>query len=458
MFQSKLTMPMPQTPAPVLSVTQLNQGAKQLLERSFGHVQVAGEVSNFKRDRSGHCYLALKDKTATINAALFRREAQAVTFALENGLAVIATGTLTVYGPSGRYQLVIKRLALEGAGALQAAFDALKAKLLEEGLFDAGRKRPLPLLPRRVAIVTSMQGAVLRDIVHVSRRRFDNAQLLVVPCRVQGAGCGAELAAAVTRVGAQSAQLGIDVVIVARGGGAIEELWGFNDEALARAIAACSVPVVSAVGHETDFTIADFASDVRAPTPSAAAELVFAVKRELHRTLLAARDRIGHSAFAQLRHQRLHLKVLSAELGDGHKLMWPRMQKLAALHNRLDALAQRQTPGRRAALHRLQSRLAALHPKTRLSQLAGSLGAARHRMAQAMAHKVAERRRHLAYLTHRLEALSPVAVLGRGYAIVLNQAGQAVRSAAQAPAGAEVTLRLADATLMARMLPQAHKA
>lgn len=453
MFQTKLTMPAPAAQAPVLTVTQLNQGARQLLERSFGHVQVAGEVSNLKVDRSGHCYLALKDKTATINAALFRREAQAVSFALENGLSVIATGTLTVYGPSGRYQLVIKRIVLEGAGALQAAFDALKAKLLAEGLFDAERKRPLPLLPRRVAVVTSLQGAVLRDIVHVSRRRFDNAQLLIVPCRVQGAGCGQELAQAVARVGTQAQALGVDVLIVARGGGAMEELWGFNDEELARQIASCPIPVVSAVGHETDFTIADFVSDVRAPTPSAAAELVFPVKSELHRRLRHLVDRSAQGVQRELQSHRLRLRVLRAELGDGRRTLWPRMQRLTALHNRLEALAQRQTQKGRQHLHRLERRLQALHPRMRLTQLQGKVEAARHRLVQAMQRQLSQRRQRLLHVESRLQALSPVAVLGRGYAIVLTPSGEAVRHPGQASVGSAVEIRVAEGCLNAKITP-----
>jgi exodeoxyribonuclease VII large subunit len=457
MFQTKLTMPAPTTPAPVLTVTELNQGARQLLERSFGHVQVAGEISNLKRDRSGHVYLALKDPTATLNAALFRREAQAVGFALENGLSVIATGTLTVYAPSGRYQLVIKRVVLEGAGALQAAFDALKAKLLAEGLFDAARKRPLPLLPRRVAVVTSLQGAVLRDIVHVSRRRFDNAQLLVVPCRVQGAGCGAELAQAVAHVGQRAEQLGIDVLIVARGGGAMEELWGFNDEALARQIAACPIAVVSAIGHETDFTIADFVSDVRAPTPSAAAELVFPVKSELHRRLRHLVERSAQGVQRGLQRQALRLRVLRAELGDGRRTLWPCMQRLTALHNRLEALAQRQTQTQRRTLQLLQTRLQALHPRLRLAQLQARFKAAQHRCVQAMQSQLHARRQRLLHLEARLQALSPVAVLGRGYAIVLTAAGEAVRAPDQAPAGSQVQIRLAEGRLQASIIDGGEK-
>jgi exodeoxyribonuclease VII large subunit len=449
MYQNKMQF----TPVaqPVLSVSQLNNQARAMLERSFGQVQVAGEISNLKLDRSGHCYLSLKDSAALVSAVMFRRDAQTLNFALDNGLQVVASGQLTVYGPSGRYQLIIKRLALKGAGALQATFDALKARLQAEGLFDPARKRPLPLVPRRVAIVTSLQGAVLRDIVHVSRRRYANADLLVLPTRVQGADCAAALRAAVLHLSSNASRLGVDVLIVARGGGSLEDLWGFNDEALARAIAACQVPVVSAVGHETDYTICDFVADVRAPTPSAAAELVFPVKQALNAQLHGLQARGAQALQRELQRQRYRLRALTAELGDGRRTLWPNMQRLAAVQARLEAHTRRLLVHRRRHLQGLEARIGRLHPQVRLAVLRGGLTGASGRMGQALAAALHSRRQRLQQLEARLQALSPLAVLGRGYAIVLGPGAQAVRRPEDAPPGSSVAIRLASGQLQARI-------
>lgn len=451
MFQSKIQFA--GTAAPMLTVAQLNNQARQLLERSFGNVQVAGEISNLKLDRSGHRYLCLKDSMAVVNAALFRREAQALTFALENGLQVVATGQLTVYGPSGRYQLIIKRLALQGAGALQAAFEALRAKLQAEGLFATENKRPLPLLPRRVAVITSLQGAVLRDIVHVTRRRFANANLLILPTRVQGTDNGAQLCAAVSHLSRHARALGVDVLIMARGGGSLEDLWGFNDEALARALAACPIPTVSAVGHETDYTICDFVADVRAPTPSAAAELVFPLKSELQTRLLGLQARGAQALARELQRQRYRLRALVAELGDGRRTLWPQTQRLTAAQTRLEASGHRLLSRQRRQLQALETRLVALHPRVRLALLTAGRKAAAERLARAMAAQLQVRRQRLRQLHGRLQALSPIAVLGRGYAIVLGPQGQAVRSPADAAVGSVLSVRLADGAIRAQVVP-----
>ena len=480
----------------VLTVSQLNAQAKNLLERSFNNVAVAGEISNLKRDGSGHRYFCLKDSGAIVAAAMFRREAQTLRFDLKDGLQVVAVGRLTLYAPYGRYQMVVERLEVRGAGALQAAFAELKNRLAQEGLFQAARKRPLPLLPARVAVVTSPTGAVIRDIINVASRRFANTQILVVPTRVQGLDCGPQIARAIERIGRLHKSLGIDVLIVARGGGSLEELWGFNDEQVARAIFASPIPVVSAVGHETDFTIADFVADVRAPTPSAAAELVFPQKSELTFTLQRLTARAGVALRRDLQRMRYRVRTARAEMGDGRSRLLESAQRLAICQHQLDGRMRRLVQLRRQRFDGFVSRLARLHPRLRLQALQASLGAAHarlvwhgpaliaarraqqeltwvrlqranpvsrlpilraslhtveRRLAFLLASTLQARREKLTTLIMRLDALSPLAVLGRGYSLVFNTAGQLVRHPADAAVGERLTVRLAAGELAVRV-------
>lgn len=366
MIQTPLSFP--DSPK-ALSVSQINQQARLLLEGRFARVQVAGEISNLKIDRSGHHYLSLKDPTSTLSAAMFRREAQTLRFAIENGLQVIATGSLTIYGPSGRYQLVVQKMQLQGAGALQAAFDALKMRLQQEGLFDTHKKRKLPMLPRRVAVLTSPHGAVLRDILHVSRRRFPNADVVLIPARVQGIDCAAQIEAGIQLVSRYAKVQQLDVLIIARGGGSLEDLWGFNDERVARAVAHCSIPVVSAVGHETDFTICDFVADVRAPTPSAAAELVFPVKQDLHEGLAHLKRRQRQALVRDIQQYRYRLQALMARVGDGRRSLWPHAQRLGNVAMRCEQSMRNLLRHKRRYLQDFERRLHAQHPRARLNRL-----------------------------------------------------------------------------------------
>src|SRR5512140_379563 len=259
----------------VLTVSQLTSAVRELLEAEFPEIWVEGEISNGRIWNTGHFYFTLKDSTAQVKAVMFRSAIRYLRFKPEDGLHVVARGRVSVYDPKGEYQLVCEHPAPHGLGALQLAFDQLKKRLQAEGLFDAARKRPLPALPAKIGIVTSLDGAAVRDIIKVLRRRYPNAHLVIRPTRVQGEGAAADIARALGAIGRVP---GVDVIIVGRGGGSIEDLWAFNEEAVARAIAQAPVPVVSAVGHETDFTIADFVADVRAPTPSAGAEMVVRAK------------------------------------------------------------------------------------------------------------------------------------------------------------------------------------
>src|SRR5438132_1695584 len=289
--------PTPVASRRVLTVTELTVRVRDRLESEFYEVWVEGELSNCRLWNTGHLYFTLKDSASQIRGVIFRSALRYLKFKPEDGLRVVARGRVSVYEPKGEYQLICEHLEPQGLGALQLAFDQLKKRLQEEGLFDAGRKRPLPALPRKIGIVTSLDGAAIRDIIKVLRRRYSNAHLVIRPARVQGEGAALEIARGVKAIGRVA---GVEVVIVARGGGSLEDLWAFNEEVVARAIAACPVPVIPAVGHESDVTIADFVADLRAPTPSAAAELVVSRKDEFCGRIDRLHDQLRAAARARV--------------------------------------------------------------------------------------------------------------------------------------------------------------
>lgn len=426
----------------VLTVTQLNQRARQLLERHFARVAVVGEISNLKTV-SGHTYFSLKDEQSQLPAALFQREARRVAFALRPGLAVLATGRLTIYPAYGRYQIIVDRIEPLGAGALQAAFEELKARLNAEGMFAQDRKRPLPRIPRRVAVVTSRTGAVIRDIVNVATRRYPQASILVVPTRVQGAESAVLIRSAVERASRLAADLDLSAIIVARGGGSLEDLWGFNDEAVVRAIAAAPVPVVSAIGHETDFTIADFVADVRAPTPSAAAELVFPVQAELHAELRQLLGRACRALRRDVDGRRHRLRAARAALGDGRSMMAIQAQRLDYAAMAVLASMERAVHGRRRQLAGFETRLARSHPHAGLLRTRAELQTTAQRIERSAQQRLARARDRLDSLQQRLRALSPLGILERGYAIALAPDGTAVRDAEQLDSGDHIEVRVA---------------
>ncbi len=431
---------------PVWSVSQLNQRARQLLEGQLARVAVVGEVSNV-RVVGGHAYFSLKDDRAQVAAVLFSREVELLGFDLVAGLKVLATGRVTVFQPRGTFQIVLDTLEVCGTGALQTAFEELKRKLDAEGLFATSRKRPLPPLPRRVGVITSPTGAVIRDIVQVATRRFPGARMLVLPVRVQGAEAAPMIARAIGKASHWSKELGLDVLIVARGGGSIEDLWAFNDEKVARAIAASQIPVVSAVGHETDFTIADFVADVRAPTPSVAAELVFPEQAELVARLRRLAVRIERSVGRDIQRDRHRLRAAGNALGDGRALIAVQSQRLDFAIEALRRSAQTTTAARRLKLEKIGTRLAHLHPRVRLGQLRGCIQALGERV-ELLAVKQIEWRRHcLAGVAGRLKALSPLGVLERGYSIVLGPDGKALCETAGVRAGDRLDIRLARGRL-----------
>ena len=439
------------------------------IESALGAVWVEGELSNCRLWKTGHLYFTLKDDGAQVRGVMFRSALRYLRFEPEDGLQVIARGRVGVYPPKGEYQLVAEHLEPRGTGARQLAFEQLRRRLAGEGLFDAARKRPLPALPRRIGIVTSLDGAALRDVVKVLGRRHPNAHLLVAPARVQGEGAAASIVRALRRV--QRAE-GVDVVIVGRGGGSAEDLWAFNEEVVARAVAASRVPVLSAVGHETDSTITDFVADVRAPTPSAAAEMVLARKDELTARIERAAARLAAAVERDVERRRAALHAAESRPG---LASWP--ARLAMRGRRADELTHRLRNAARADLARGTRRLEALRLRLeaadvgrRMARIGTQVAMARERLARAMEERrrhwharvesAAERaaraaaarnaagRRRLETTAARLEPLNPLGVLARGYAVCWNAARTTVvRRADDVAVGDAVRVTLQDGAL-----------
>jgi exodeoxyribonuclease VII large subunit len=399
---------------PILTVSQLTAEIKTLLERNFEHLWVEGEVSNLRLPGSGHLYFTLKDESAQIRAVMFRTQNRLLKFQPEDGLQVVGYGRLTVYEPRGEYQIVLDYLEPKGLGALQLAFDQLKEKLSREGLFDPARKKPLPPLPQKIGIVTSPTGAAIRDILQIINRRFANVHILLYPVRVQGVGAAQEIARAIDELGQWP---GLDVMIVGRGGGSLEDLWAFNEEPVARAIHRSPVPVVSAVGHEIDFTIADFVADLRAPTPSAAAELVVRNKVELVQTLESLGRRLGQTVRMNLESRQERLSSLVYRLTDPRKRVSDQRLHLDDLSSRL-ATSIQQSLGRRIDRFRMKvESLTLLHPGKRVTDYSHRLSQLHRRLAVAGRSSMRFYRQRVEVAAGRLQSLSPLAVLERGYGI-----------------------------------------
>jgi exodeoxyribonuclease VII large subunit len=434
----------------VYSVSQLNREVRVLLERGFGSLWLEGEISNFARPGSGHWYFSLKDAAAQVRCAMFRQRNMLCAFTAKDGQKVLVRARVGLYEPRGEFQLIVEHMEDAGLGALKRQFEILAAKLATEGLFAAERKRPLPRLPKRIGVITSPTGAAVRDIVHVLARRFPAADVLIYPVAVQGTGAPAEIVAALSLAGRRA---DCDVLILARGGGSLEDLWAFNDEGVARAIVACPIPVVCGVGHEIDVSIADFAADVRAPTPSAAAELVVPDAVEWCKS------------FRQLE-MRLQ-RILARRLADaGTRLRWltgraaqvSPVARVAQQIQRLDDLEQRMSFGlrkalaeRRADLGAATSRLWGVSPVSQVREAVVRHAAAFARLTAAAALRLRLARERLNPLMRTLNAVSPLATLDRGYAIVSCEDGAILRDAAAAPAGTIIIARLARGRLRAKV-------
>jgi exodeoxyribonuclease VII large subunit len=434
----------------VYTVSELTAGIKGTLEGMFPAVWVEGEISNLRVPSSGHAYFTLKDEGAQLSAVLFRGRGRRVRFEPEDGMHVLAFGGLDVYAARGQYQLVVELMEPQGLGALQLAFEQLKRKLEAEGLFDDGRKRKLPVYPRVIGIVTSPTGAAIRDMLNIIGRRFGDLRILIAPVRVQGDGAPAEIVQALVNL-QEMAEL--DVIVMGRGGGSIEDLWAFNDETVARAIVACRVPVISAVGHETDFTIADFVADLRAPTPSGAAELVVREKLAVIERLVDLYARLKQAMTADVTAQGERLQFLARR-----RVLTDPARALRDLYRRLDDLQGRLRLGLRAGQRQIRHRLALLtqalsarNPAARISADVALLGQLRGRLVSGAAHGVQASRARFATSVGRLESLSPLAVLSRGYSVTRLPSGALVRSAAQARAGDLLEILLHQGALGARV-------
>ena len=427
---------------PLYTVSQLNRLARELLEQELPALWVSGEISNLARPASGHIYFTLKDDRAQVRCALFRGRNR-LSFVPANGQQVLVRGRISLYEPRGDYQLIAEHLEPAGEGLLRQRLEELKRRLAAEGLFDAGRKRPLPALPRRIGVITSPSGAAIRDILHILARRFPAVPVLVYPTPVQGDAAKGEIARALALAGERAE---CDVLIVARGGGSLEDLWAFNEEIVARAIAASPIPVVSGVGHETDFTLADLAADLRAPTPSGAAELVVPDAADWRRRLLML-DRAMASALRRVQLQSAQtLDQLRRRLDRCHPgaVLARRGEQLGDLGQRLAGALRGRLAMEQLKAANLESRLAGGSPAVRLRMQQQLLVHGRLRLASAIRVQLERPRRQLAVLAASLQGVSPLQTLERGYAIVQDQrTGQVLRDAASLKAGDRVTARLA---------------
>ncbi len=431
----------------VLTVSQLNARARRLLEEVFPAVWVEGELSNLARPSSGHLYFTLKDSGAQVRCALFRQNAARVRMDLRDGLLVRARGRVSLYEGRGDYQMILDAVEPAGDGALRQAFEALKARLQAEGLFAAERKRPLPSHPTRIGIITSPSGAAVRDIISVFGRRAPFIELVISPTAVQGREAAPQIVQALERAD----RAGFDALILARGGGSLEDLWPFNEEMVARAVAACRTPVISAVGHETDVSISDFVADVRAPTPSAAAELLSPDTRAMLQQLQRSHRQLQQCMKVRLERERLRLDALRRRLRHPGERLAQQSQRLDELELRLRRAWQQRMDLRRQQLASLHGRLQQQHPERLLRLLEERLEQMRQRLPRAMQLRLAQHRQQLESAAQSLHLISPLATLGRGYSILLDSQGHAVRRPQDTQPGQRLQARLAEGSLNLRV-------
>lgn len=432
------------------TVAELNARIRSLLEVEFDDVWVAGEISGCKAAASGHCYFTLKDRDAQVRCVCFRNDLRYLKFKPQDGVAVLVRGHLDVFEARGEYQLLVRLIELQGQGALQFAFEQLKKKLAAEGLFQPAAKRPIPKLPQRIGIVTSPSGAVLQDMLHILSRRFPGLHIRLYPAQVQGEGAIEMVCRAITYF-ARSGWA--DVIVIARGGGSLEDLWTFNEEAVARAIAACQVPLISAIGHETDYTIADFVADLRAPTPSAAAELVICTQQELldqiggteHKLLQSVRYRLA------MANRKLHQRGVDRATTVLHRRIGRSLQRVDELEYAMRDRMRHYIANRKGKLDDRRARLEALDLRLRFAHARRRLEAAESRAGARVKMLLSRGLGRLDPLTAHLTQLSPLKILDRGYAIVTNVHGRVVKAPADAPPGSEIAVRLAEGGVRAEV-------
>ncbi|OZG72094.1 exodeoxyribonuclease VII large subunit [Hahella sp. CCB-MM4] len=427
-----------------LTVTELNRQARNLLEVSFMHALVEGEISNFSAPSSGHWYFTLKDDKAQVRCAMFRNRNMFLRERPKNGDAVTLYAKVSLYEGRGEYQLIVESLEAAGEGALRRAFEELKAKLLREGLFDEQRKKPIPRLPKRVGVVTSPTGAAIRDIISVLKARFPALPVLILPVPVQGVEAAPAVVKAIQT--ANRDQL-CDVLIVGRGGGSLEDLWAFNEEIVARAIADSHIPIVSAVGHETDFTIADLVADWRAPTPSAAAEKVSPDYRDWLERFHQYQNRLDFQITRVIRQKRQKTTELGARLKHPGRRLQELSQRVDDIEIRLQRTMRSRLQTLNDRLSGAHHRLGLIHPEKRIRQGHENLSAIQARLQRAMHSLLTSKQQHLARTVAFMEGVSPLATLSRGFSITSNAAGEILRHSDQVTVGEQITTRLNQGTL-----------
>ncbi len=429
--------------AQIYTVSGLNRAAKLALEESLDTQWIAGEISNLARPGSGHLYFSLKDAEAQVRCAMFRGANRKLRFAPQDGVQVIVRARVTLYEPRGSYQLVVEHMEPAGEGLLRRQFEELKAKLAAEGLFDAANKSPLPQLPGRIGIITSQTGAAVRDILHILGRRFPAIPVIIYPVPVQGEQAKLAIAQALKTATERNE---CDILIVGRGGGSLEDLWAFNEEIVARAIFACSIPIISAVGHEVDFTIADLVADVRAPTPSAAAELIVPDRQTWLDNLKTLQSRATNAIKRCVNNQRNQLTQLDGRLQRRNPvlLLEQYSQRLDELNGRISRAIQQRVHMDRLRLHNAATRIRAGSPLPLLRQQTQALAEQNLRLGNAIRITIDTEQKRLAVLAAGLQAVSPLETLKRGYTIVENQQGQIVRSTADLTAREQIAGKLTD--------------
>jgi exodeoxyribonuclease VII large subunit len=440
-----------------LSVTQLLRRMKNLLEVQVGELWVEGEVSNLRKQASGHWYFSLKDEGAQISCAMFGARKREGWDALADGVKVRVFAEASVYEARGQLQIIVQKAERAGVGDLQARFEALKRKLHEEGLFDAARKQPIPPFPLTIGLITSGSGAALQDILNVLKRRAPWVQPVLFPVRVQGRGAELEIAAAIEKLG-RPEKWGYprcDVLIVGRGGGSIEDLWNFNEELVARAIAACPIPIISAVGHEIDFTIADFAADLRAPTPSAAAELAVADGGELLARLAQYRRRMLRVTAERFVSARSALDGLKRGVlqRDGEKLLRESVMRVDSARSQLAQAQRAALEGLSTRLNELRSQLQAYHPENVLERRLDAVASLRHQLERAGSDALDRRAQQLERLRALLRTLGPESAFQRGFSIALDEEGRLITSASTLKSGEVLRTKFADGEMLSRVGP-----
>ena len=435
----------------IFTVSRLNRAARGLLERGLGSVWLEGEISNLSRPGSGHWYFSLKDEAAQVRCAMFRQRNLLVRFPLRDGAHVLARGRVSLYEARGEFQVVVEHLEEAGEGLLRRRFEELKRRLDAEGLFDTRHKQPLPRLPRRIGVITSPTGAALRDILHILRRRFPAVPVLIYPVAVQGEAAPGEIVQALHLA---SVRRDCDVLVLARGGGSLEDLMAFNDEAVARAMFDCPVPIVSGVGHEVDVTIADFVADERAPTPSGAAERVVPDRAEWSRLVAAAGQRVLLAARRRLHDLRSHLRLVEQRLAHVHPgaRLRQHAQRLDELDGRLRSAVRLGLERARARLTERRARQSLASPALRVQALGLRLASTRRALWSAAQGRLAESRRRLELAARTLHAVSPLATLVRGYAIVTGPDGHVLQDAALLAPGERIEARLAKGSFRATVV------